>query len=320
MKPTISVIVPVYNAEKYLNDCIESIIDQTFTNWELILVNDGSSDSSGNICTEYTQKDKRISVIHKNNGGVSTARNVGLDAAIGKYTVFIDSDDEVEPEYFQTLLIEGEKGADLVIQGIISERSGERKLVLFSKEADIDESSPVDFSILKQRGVYCKLYKTEIIKANNLCFPTNVHMGEDAIFTTKYLLYCKKISVQSLAHYVYREDVPGSLMHSKHNAFPLLQFHEEYHRNINILNQQRGVKDRWALTITPTDVKSIIYAAIHHSHLTYDDFCKLLSKIKKSEHLQIKRMVCRKALETVFKLILLYSPPLLIWFAFKLKK
>ena len=92
----ISIIVPIYNVEKYLSRCVDSILNQTFTDFELILVDDGSTDNSGKICDEYAEKDCRIKVIHKDNWGVSSARNVGLENSVGEYIMFCDSDDFVE--------------------------------------------------------------------------------------------------------------------------------------------------------------------------------------------------------------------------------
>ncbi len=100
----ISIIVPVYNVERYLSQCIDSIINQTYKKLEIILVNDGSTDNSGEICDEYVKKDCRVKVIHKKNGGISSARNVALDICIGKYIVFIDSDDWVEHDYIESLI------------------------------------------------------------------------------------------------------------------------------------------------------------------------------------------------------------------------
>ena len=102
--PLISVIVPVYNVEEYLTQCIESIINQTYTNLEIILVDDGSTDQSGKICDEYAIKDDRIQVIHKENRGVGSARNVGLDTSKGEYVSFVDSDDYVDKNYIKILL------------------------------------------------------------------------------------------------------------------------------------------------------------------------------------------------------------------------
>ena len=99
IEPRVSIIVPVYKAEAYLHRCIDSIIVQTFTNWELLLVDDGSPDRSGVICDEYAGKDERIKVFHKENGGVSSARNLGIDKAVGEWLCFIDSDDTIQPTY-----------------------------------------------------------------------------------------------------------------------------------------------------------------------------------------------------------------------------
>lgn len=120
--PIISCIVPVYNVEKYLANCVDSILKQTFANFELILVDDGSTDKSSSICDEYAIKDSRIKVIHKINGGVSSARNTGLDIAKGEYITFIDSDDWVDSNYFLTLYKAAiETNADLVICGFKEE-------------------------------------------------------------------------------------------------------------------------------------------------------------------------------------------------------
>ena len=99
-KPKISVIVPVYNVEKYLRRCVDSILTQTFTDFEVLLIDDGSTDGSGKICDEYAKKDKRVRVFHKENGGVSSARNLGLDNVRGRYVTFVDADDKISPDYF----------------------------------------------------------------------------------------------------------------------------------------------------------------------------------------------------------------------------
>lgn len=100
----VSFIIPIYNAEKYLDECIKSIIKQTYSNFELLLVNDGSTDNSAIICDTYANKDSRIKVIHKINGGVSSARNIGLDNAKGEYICFVDADDVIHPKLLETTL------------------------------------------------------------------------------------------------------------------------------------------------------------------------------------------------------------------------
>ena len=115
-KPEISIIVPVYQVEKYLNECIDSILAQTFTDFELILVDDGSPDNCPALCDAAAKRDSRVRVIHKQNGGVSTARNAGLDAAQGNWIAFVDSDDTVEPEYLEKMhKAVLETGADFAI-------------------------------------------------------------------------------------------------------------------------------------------------------------------------------------------------------------
>lgn len=113
--PTISVIIPVYNAEKYLRRCIDSVLSQTFTDFELLLIDDGSKDKSGAICDEYAAKDSRVRVFHKENGGVSSARNMGLDNACGNYIAFVDADDWIDGNmYYEMFAAINESKSDIV--------------------------------------------------------------------------------------------------------------------------------------------------------------------------------------------------------------
>ena len=124
-KPLISVIVPIYNTEKYLKKCLDSIINQTYKNLQIILIDDGSGDNSGEICDEYATKDSRIQVIHKQNAGVTAARNDGLDMATGDYIGFVDSDDWIEPNMYEEMMANLIKtGADFVHTGFIKELHG----------------------------------------------------------------------------------------------------------------------------------------------------------------------------------------------------
>ena len=125
--PLVSIIVPVYNAEKYLNRCIDSILSQTMTDFELLLIDDGSKDDSGRICDEYSEKDARVRVFHKTNGGVSSARNLGLDNAIGDWITYVDADDRCSYEYLEHLLSKVDEGTDLIISyAVICDSIGEK--------------------------------------------------------------------------------------------------------------------------------------------------------------------------------------------------
>lgn len=117
MKKLVSIIVPVFNVEKYLRQCLDSILGQTFNQFEVIIVNDGSTDNSGAICQEYEARDNRIVYLEKENGGVSEARNLGLDFATSEYIIFIDSDDWIEPTYVEVLYEKIEEyQADIVFE------------------------------------------------------------------------------------------------------------------------------------------------------------------------------------------------------------
>lgn len=179
----VSVIVPVYNVEKYLEKCVNSIINQTYKNLELILVDDGSKDNSSKICDELAKKDKRIIVIHQENQGVSSARNTGLDICKGSFVTFIDSDDYIEKEYLSIMIEKLYKNnADLVICGYnqIMSLNIEKHTVGFDTEI-----SQKDFTkgLLTQKGYgmnACKLYKREII--GNIRFDKELTVGEDTYF------------------------------------------------------------------------------------------------------------------------------------------
>lgn len=200
-----SVIVPVYKVEAVLPRCIESILNQTVPDFELILIDDGSPDRSGAICDEYAAKDARIRVIHQKNGGVSRARNAGLDVARGQYVVFVDSDDYINREFLQ--ILDGDDcdlavsgtvtyEADNSIKAIISE-SAENKMILTEDERI--ECMKKWYSL----QVFAKRFKLKIIKEKSLRFDEDFNYGEDSIFMAEYLLLLHSIRIQSEVTYNY---------------------------------------------------------------------------------------------------------------------
>lgn len=204
--PLISVIVPVYKAEKYIHRCIDSIIAQTFTDFELILVDDGSPDNCGVICDDYAQRDSRIRVIHKSNGGVSSARNAGLDMASGAYIVFIDSDDSVDPAYLDVLY--RNKQFDFVTAGFRMQRpDGNWKEYNFCDDSvGRDEVAAHPSRFMGKYyfgGPLGKMFRKEIIDAHNIRFPLDIHNGEDIIFTFSYLKYVSLIKIVLQSGYNY---------------------------------------------------------------------------------------------------------------------
>jgi glycosyltransferase involved in cell wall biosynthesis len=209
----VSVIVPVYNAEKYLDKCIESILAQTFENIELILINDGSTDSSSKICDKYREKDSRVKVFHVQNSGPSRARNRGLELASGEYIQFVDSDDYIEENMTEDLVKEINRGADIAICGykrICKDSHGN----IFTKNIDTYQEELIS----KERFLYKfgslfrdyyinylwnKLYKAAFIKTNAIKFDEAIKWGEDLSFNLQYIDFCSIITITNKKLYNY---------------------------------------------------------------------------------------------------------------------
>ena len=208
--PEISIIVPVYKVEEYLSQCIDSILVQTFTNFELLLVDDGSPDRCGEMCEEYAQKDERIRVFHQENAGVSTARNKGLAEAYGKYIVFVDSDDYILPAYLEDLYNElsEHKGSGVVIESVIKlYPNGVMQPSVFP---NLDFSSEDRFRVLtdlvdKNIGYpHSKIYSRDIIKKYSLSFLSSISLLEDFFFLFDYIQYADFILIRNISNYIYR--------------------------------------------------------------------------------------------------------------------
>lgn len=206
---TVSVIVPVYNAEKYISECIESILNQTFNDFELILIDDGSKDLSGEICRGYAARDGRVRYVYKENGGVSSARNCGIRRAEGEYIAFVDSDDTVKPKMLETLVRES---TDFAMCGY--ELYDDLKKTVSSEYHCPELSGNIRALAVNIRDYICppyllgpcfKLFKRDIIMENGLMFPPELSYGEDAIFVFEYLLCCNSVGVSRYIGYSYRK-------------------------------------------------------------------------------------------------------------------
>ncbi len=193
--PKVSIIVPVYKAEKYLNRCIDSILAQTFTDWELLLIDDGSPDRSGDICDEYAKKDTRIRVFHKKNGGVSSARNLGLDYVQGEYVTFVDSDDWLL-EKTLTLCSSNFGKYEIVrfsmvfIESLVGDNK--RKIVL-----PLSESKNAIMQRILERnsllGVCGGIYKRELFSNQSIRFDPKLVMAEDWLVLCQLVNHCHSI-------------------------------------------------------------------------------------------------------------------------------
>ena len=204
--PLISVIVPVYKAEKYLCRCIDSILAQTYTDFELLLIDDGSPDRSGEICDEYAKQDSRVRVFHKPNGGVSSARNMGLDNARGEWVTFVDADDQVLLSFFQQLIEKAD--ADWILGGYI-ETIGVNSLItdkLYQGNDIIDFCNNYN-GVHILRSCWGGLYRTSIIRSNDIRFSRQLHYAEDTVFNLAYLTYCCSVRTICELGYIYHNDM-----------------------------------------------------------------------------------------------------------------
>lgn len=200
----VSCIIPVYNTEKYLHRCIESVLTQTFTDWEMLLIDDGSTDASGSICDEYAVKDKRIRVFHKENGGISSARNLGLNYAQGEWIFFVDSDDSLPKTSLESLLSRS-SDANIIAGGFFFVLGGD-KIVETLKEPkfisrDLDRKIPTAY----MATVWGKLFKRKICPM----FDERVRFAEDTLFILSCVRETDRIKLVDDTVYTYNN-----------NAFP----------------------------------------------------------------------------------------------------
>lgn len=209
----ISIIIPVYNAEKYIRKSLDSVLGQTYRKLEVILVNDGSTDQSGAICNEYAQKDSRVVVLHKENGGVSSARNAGLKRAKGNYIGFIDPDDWIDPYMFEELyqlIINHNTDISACgyviedINGNILKQTAHSEVREFNRVATFNNIlDPTSF----QGYVWNKLFSAELIKKESLAFDEDIHFGEDLLFCCENFLRNQKLIYDPSPryHYIYHD-------------------------------------------------------------------------------------------------------------------
>lgn len=211
IRPKISIIVPVYNAEANLHRCIDSILKQSFTDFELILVNDGSKDMSADICNRYSQKDVRVRVYHKENGGVGSARNLGLNNILGEWVTFVDADDQMEETGLESL-IEGTT-ADLVVSGFkhinVCNNTFCDDLPPQTGQIDISNKGKLIDSLLWRlyfTTPWGKLFNAFIIQNKNIRFSSALRLGEDTDFVFRYLLEISTIFLIKKTTYSYFDE------------------------------------------------------------------------------------------------------------------
>ena len=289
----ISVIVPIYNCEKKLNRCIESILNQSYKELEIILVNDGSTDDSLKICNQYKEKDSRIKVVNKENAGVFAARNTGIECAQGKYIQFVDSDDYIEKDMC-TMLVKAMENteADMVLSGfyhrylnedIVKVPKGKENSALNKKE--FAES----FLELYQQGFlnmpWNKLYKKELIRKK---FKENLSLGEDLLFNLKYMEMAEKIAVVEEPLYYYIQERGNANLSAKKREDKLeiaeyicRETEKFYHENL----QQQG-KEEIIYSRMVSEVLCDIAESVYDKEITKSKFADMAEKYSRNEYLK----------------------------------
>ncbi len=250
----ISIIVPIYGVEKYLPQCIESIIGQTYTNLEIILVNDGSIDNCAVICDYYASLDKRIKVIHKLNEGLVSARKTGLNISTGSYIGYVDGDDWIEPEMYEVLINDVLKyNVDIVVAGHKEELNNKVVEVLYNnlpiglykdkKLENVFYSKMLNTGSFSQFGIYSylwnKLFKREVLYKNQMAVSNMIFMAEDAACSYPTLLDANAIYISNSTHYRYRQRIDSMVKTRELTYLDIEKYNLLYHFLRNKFNETK---------------------------------------------------------------------------------
>ena len=282
---TVSVIIPVYNSELYLNCCLDSILAQSYETLEIILVDDGSTDASSAICDDYAKKDHRIKVIHKANGGVSSARNAGIRRATGDYFVFIDADDYINPDSIESMI--SCSGSDIVIAQIqqfnnqpsshVRQLDGHTVFTMDGREA----IRRTLYNKGIQNSPCAKLYSRKAVKG--IFFDEKIHMAEDLLFNFMVMQNTKKVSVINRTAYYYRNNDNGAM----NSTFSI--------KNMSAL-------DATSYILAHVKGDELLEAAARHKH--FMEACYILKRIFRSAHTYEQRR-CKEVIKSMRRYVIL---------------
>lgn len=267
----ISVIVPVYNTEKYLHRCIDSILAQTFTDFELLLIDDGSKDNSGAICDEYAAKDSRVRVFHKENGGVSSARNMGLDNAQGEWITFVDSDD-VLYESALSVLYTNKQDAEIITASIEDENRVWSQQILGTLTPQEYELGIIEGSVYGYP--VATLYHRSVLKQPRTIIPSDIPIGEDVLFKLDLAKYIKKaVNIEDVIYWYRSNDL--SVMHRKIRSVQYYKRYFELRDSISKMKSSRSIEN---------DLTSLLDAFFHpyipYRESDYYYICKVVNELQ----------------------------------------
>lgn len=296
----ISVIIPIYNVEKYIDRCIKSVVNQSYKNLEIILINDGSLDRSGDICDKWAKKDKRIKVIHQKNSGVSVARNIGLDNAKGEYITFVDADDYIELDYCEVLQYELNKNSvDIIYCNIFTNKhiDTNKTIKWSSKEYD-----PV-FK-MTHCFVWGALYKKEILQG--IQFDKDLFVAEDSYFfiqAVKKSAYIAHVD-KALYHYIY---YPNSAFHGKFTLKKYTEL-ESWNRICSLFEADKKIQKRCKAALAKR-CKIMVIRFARDSNFTKEYRVKCIKEYRKNAKYLIIHMIKNKKYKSLVKEILYFLFP-----------
>ena len=282
----VSVIVPIYNAQKWLRRCLDSIVCQTFNGFELILVDDGSIDNSLEICNSYAQNDSRIKVISKSNGGVSSARNVGIESAYSKWITFIDADDWVERDYLDALVsVADANNSDFVCANSICHFNGGESSFEGFKDTNLplhdiqsEFAKWLNHPLLKV--CHGQLYNAKLLKIHNIRFNEKIRLSEDSLFVLDYLAIARIISLCSKR--VYHYDIPAyltfkyklSLKEAEYKAYKIDQALVVLSKKYELSLSERS-EQTWRNSLSCVDLSTLFSDDIREAYKDlYTTHCK----------------------------------------------
>lgn len=247
-KDLVSVVIPVYNGERELGRCIESILMQSYTNLQVLVIDDGSEDKSLSVARSYEEKDNRMSVLHQKNQGVSSARNLGIEKAEGKYLVFVDGDDFISSDMVERLLLNMNKEEKIDVsicnykRAGLQEKNTGRKCEVLNKEEAICRLFYRD----SYQGFLCnKMFRTELIKKERLLLNTEISICEDLLFCSLYFSHIQKAVYDSKVCYFYEETGRGATRSDQYNPrrYTMLKSFDEIEKTWNTFAVSKSIKE-----------------------------------------------------------------------------
>ena len=300
----VSIIVPVYNKEKYLSECVDSILRQNFKDFELILVDDGSKDSSWNIIKEYADKEERVLPVHQENAGVSAARNAGLDRAQGKWICFVDADDYLPKDGLQILVEHGEKSNADIVNANATRVENDKQFKIFNFNNEIVKGNI--YPRLVHFAPWAQLFKRSIIEEHHLRYVKGLAYSEDNVFILYYSLYASSIEFVNDSVYNYRINFDSAIQNKDYKKVAYHQMwaaHEVYKLKDKESSLRNFIINRTKILIS-SSINAYVYRAINV--LKINDIIRLYSDFFKEANMFHEYIIKATTLHTI-KLLLKFK-------------